>query len=258
MSVSPASDVFTRICASVEEQYVGTVRVCGPAGAGTASCGNGELLSLDDLRSRACSGESGHPERTAVWRHIACHLREESSAGNERNWMLIAVWLLAPRLRGAAHSIARRTGAERADVGSALLQGALEGARVIKGDAAADVEQHLMDAAFVAGWRTGRRGPKETPVGEWDMVREEGVPQPMTRTPSGIVSVDLMSRTLAQQAQGERLGALAHRLGLVAHVRQVRRTSRSRPLRPRGGGHRALSEQPTLFEMWGPAHEASS
>ncbi|MFJ5119380.1 hypothetical protein [Kitasatospora sp. NPDC088548] len=254
MSAPQTPDVFARICRSVEEQYADTVLLCGSA----ALCGSGGPISLDDLRSQARSGESGHPERTAAWRHIARHLREEAEVGGERSWTLIAVWLLAPRLRGVAYSIARQTGAERADVGSALLQGVLEGARAIKREAPADIEQHLMGAVFTTGWQTGRRGPKETPVGGWGMAREEVVPQPMTRTPASVVFVDVMSRTLVQQAQGERLGALAYRLGLLAHVRQVRRISRSRLRRPYGGDHHALSEQPTLFEMWGPAHEASS
>ncbi|TBO58143.1 hypothetical protein EYS09_19005 [Streptomyces kasugaensis] len=258
MSVPTTLDVFTRICRSVEEQYADTMVLCGPADARTAPCGGGEPISLEDLRSRARSGDSVHLGRTAAWGHIAHHLREEAEAEGERSWMLITVWLLAPRLRGAAYSIARCTGAERADVGSALLQGALEGARTIKGVGPADIEKHLIDAAFAVGWQTGRRGSKETPVEEWNMVGEETGPQPMTRTPGAVVRVDVMSRTLAQQAQGERLGALAYRLGLLSHVRQVRRTSRSRPRRPRDGARRTPSEQPCLFEMWGSAHEASS
>ncbi|MFF8769790.1 hypothetical protein [Kitasatospora sp. NPDC015120] len=182
-----------------------------------------------------------------MWRHVARHVREESCTGGERIWTLAAVGLLVPRLHGAAYAIARRTGAERADVGSALLLGVLEGARTVP-EASAGIEQHLMDAAFAAGWRTGRRGSRETPAGERDAARDEAQPSFVLRTP-GVVSVGAMSGRLLQRAQGERLGALAHRLGLLPHVREVRRAGRSRHGGPLGGDHRTRGEQPALFEL---------
>lgn len=257
MSVSPTSDVFTRICRSVEGRYAEAMLPCEPPSARIAPCDGGGPMSLDDIRTQARSGKPDHPERTAAWRHIAGHLQGEAEGEGERGWALIAIWLLVPRLRGGAHSIARRTGAERADVGSALLLGAFEGVRNVTEADLADLEQRLMDAAFAAGWRTGRRGPKEIPLGEWDMAREEAAPPLLTAKPGDVISIGAMSGILAQRAQGERLGALAHRLGLLAHVRQVRRLSRTRPRQPRSRDYPALSDQPPLFETWG-THEASS
>ncbi|MFE4451884.1 hypothetical protein [Streptomyces sp. NPDC056796] len=185
----------------------------------------------------------------AHWQHIAGHIREEREGGDGRSWMLVAVWLLSPRLRGAAYSLSRRTGAEHADVCSALLQGTLEGARTI-GRAEALAEQHLVAAAFAAGWRTGRRSAEETPVGEWGTVREPEEPDPLAITADEVVRVDGVSRTLAQQAQGERLGSLAYRLGLLDHVRQVRQRGRRRVI-PRV--QTSVSEQLVLFGMRGTA-----
>ncbi|MGW1207152.1 hypothetical protein [Streptomyces cyaneofuscatus] len=115
---------------------------------------------------------------------------------------------------------------------------------------ASTAEQHLLDAAFAAGWRTGRRSPEETPVGEWGTVEEPAGPDPLAIAADEVVRVEGMSRTLAQQAQGERLGSLAYRLGLLAHVRQVRQRGRRRVSR---GVEPVVSEQLDLFGMRGPA-----
>ncbi|WP_380285968.1 hypothetical protein [Kitasatospora purpeofusca] len=242
--VSPTSDVLAGVRRRVEAYRVDKVLPCGP----TTPCEAGVPVSPDDLKGRACDGTPGDPGRIAAWRHVGYHVREESEADGERIWTLTAVWLLAPRLRGAAYAIVRRTGAERADVGSALLVGVLEGARTI-GERSEDIEQDLMDAAFAAGWRTGRRGSKEIPVGEWEAVGEAAEPLFAARTAHDVVSVGAMSGRLLQRAQGERLGALAHRLGLLPHVREVRRSSRSRAGQPHRGAGRVLGEQPALFEM---------
>ncbi|WP_436980421.1 hypothetical protein [Streptomyces sp. enrichment culture] len=205
-------------------------------------------ISLDDLYSQALRTEPGHPDRIAHWRHIVGHIRREQEVEDGQRWTLVAVWLLAPRLRGAAYSLSRRTGAEHADVCSNLLQGTLEGVRTLGRVDASLAEKHLVDAAFAAGWRTGRRSPEETPVGEWGSVQEREEPDALTIAADEVVRVEGMSRTLAQQAQGERLGSLAYRLGLLDHVRQVRQHRRHRAS-PRVRA--AVSGQPGLFGVEG-------
>lgn len=252
MSSCPSSDVFTRICRSVEAQYAHGQALCGCSDTYADPRCAGTGITLDDLRSPVLRAEPGHPDRIAHWRHIAGHIRQgpENEVENGPSWTLLAVWLLAPRLRGAAYSLSRRTGAEHADVCSALLQGTLEGARTLDRVDASTAEQHLLDAAFAAGWRTGRRSPEETPVGEWRTEEEQAGPDPLAIAADEVVRVERMSRTLAQQAQGERLGSLAYRLGLLAHVRQVRQRGRRRVSR---GVESVVSEQLDLFGMRGPA-----
>ena len=262
--MSPAHDVFTRIWRSVEDRYADTGLLCRRPDCRFLSLCSGVETTLDDLRSHAVRGDPERPERIVAWRHIAHHLGEEAENRGERDWTLITAWLLAPRLRGAARAIAGSTGAERADVASALLQGVLGAARATEHVDATQIEQHLVDAAFAAGWQTGRRSPKETlvgEVGERDSARNETLLQPLTDSLGELIYVDAMSGVLAQRAQGERLGSLAYRMGLLAHVRNVRRHSRSRQGQQRAGVHRApgeSSEQPRLFEMWGSGDEASS
>lgn len=254
MSLCPSPDVFTRICRSVEQRYDQGQPLCSGSGAPMEPPCGPAGISLDDLRSQALRAEPGHPDRIAHWRHLAGHIRQNQEDEGEdeggRSWTLVAVWLLAPRLRGAAYAPSRRTGAEHADVCSALLQGMLEGVRTLGRADTSLAEQHLADAAFAAAWRTGRRSPEETPVGEWVSVQEPEWPDLLTITADEVVRVEGMSRTLAQQAQGERLGSLAYRLGLLDHVRQVRQRGRRR------AGPRvqtAVSGQLGLFEMRGSA-----
>lgn len=253
MSPQSSQDVFTRICRAVEERYADMQPLCGAADVYTAEFCGGADLALDELRSRASDVASGHPDRIAAWQHIAHHAGEEPDAGGVQSWTLIAVFLLASRLRGAAYSIARRTGAERADVCSAVLQGTLQGVRTLGQAAPSAAEQHLMDAAFAAGWRTGRRGPRETLVGEWGATQEQAAPA-TTITADAVVCVERMSTALSQQAQGERLGSLAYRLDLLADARQARR---HRLRRPSGGVHHELCSQPGLFEIGELVDEAS-
>lgn len=257
MSLSATRDVFTEISRSVEACY-GVEALCGRAGAGTGRCEGGAPVSLAGLRSQARSREPGAQGEAALWHHVAHHLREEAESGGEQRWTLITVWLLAPRLRGASWWFVRRTGAERDDVCSAFLHGLLEGVRSVKAADPADVEQHLMAAAFAAGRRTGRRNREERPAGERDMALDQVAAPPPTRASGEVVHVNGMSRDLARRTQGERLGALAHRLGLLPHVRQVRRNNRSRSgcASDQPGLFELTDEQTRLFETWETAHEA--
>ncbi|MFB7654023.1 MULTISPECIES: hypothetical protein [unclassified Streptomyces] len=217
---------------------------------------------MDDLMTHTAHSQHGSLERTTAWLHVASHLREEAAVGQGHDWTMITVWLLTPRLRRASYALSRRTGAERADVCSALVQGVLEAAQTVEKADAAEIEEYLVDAAFSVGWRTGRRSSKETPVtrvGEWNAEPETAKPDPLTFALDEVVHVGAMSGGLAQRAQGERLGALAYRMGLLAHVRTVRRQRRSRQGQPRAGlPHKSaeLSQQPCLFELRSSDDEA--
>ncbi|MFJ8731901.1 hypothetical protein [Streptomyces bauhiniae] len=162
--------------------------------------------------------------RIPVWQEIGTRLCCE-----EQQWALVAMWLLTPRLRGAARAIARSTHAEYGDVCAALLTGLVEGASSVGANVPDHVEEYLIDAAFKAGWRTGRRSPRESPTEDFDAVRGDQDASETHVAPMGteIVRVGMMSAALAQRAQGERLGALAQRLGLMPHVRETRRLRRA-------------------------------
>lgn len=242
MTTLPSGDIFTRLCGWVENLHADKGLCLHTGTCAMSPCE--EQISLADLRSERTGSSDNGP-----WSHIARHVREEVASGQEGRWTLIALWLLTPRLRGAARVIARRTGAERADICSALLQGVLEGTRTAATADPAQFEQDLVDAAFTAGWRTGRRSPHETPTVEWD--RAHGVISDAvgaTASAVGLVQGDVMSLALSRRAQGERLGSLAHRLDLLDHVRRVRRLRRARGAIARNGVAHMPFGQQSLFE----------
>ncbi|SCD64097.1 hypothetical protein GA0115239_104830 [Streptomyces sp. BpilaLS-43] len=257
MNLPATRDVFTEISRSVEA-FHGVELLCGRAGSGAVRCEGGAPVTLAGLRAQARSHEAGAPSEVALWHHIAHHLREEAEGDGEQRWTLITVWLLATRLRGVSWWFVRHTGAERDDVCSALLNGLLEGVRSVEASDPVDVERHLVSAACAAGGRTGRRHREESPAGERDMAPPDRAAPPPTRAPGEIIHVNGMSRDLARRMQGERLGALAHRLGLLPHVRQVRRNNRShsRCVGDRPRLFELTDEQTCLFETWVINHGA--
>lgn len=259
VTVPPTADVFTRIGRWVEGRCADE-RLCTHTGA----CPEPPLVvcvSLDELRAVISGSDVGSPVRLALWRHIARRVHAESAEVGERRWELIALWLLTPRLEGGARAVARRTGAETADACSAMLSGVLGALRTVGTTEPAAVEEYLMSAAFHAVWRTGRRDPRAVPVEEWDRVSGDSC-DPRDPFPGhadaadhagcggggGLVHVGPMSQALFQRVHGERLGSLAHRLGLLPHVREVRRLRRARP-RPGAGGSRPGAAQPLLFDV---------
>ncbi|WP_335932637.1 hypothetical protein [Streptomyces sp. PTD5-9] len=286
---TPTGDVFARIGRWVEGRYADE-RLCAHEGTCPAYRSD-TCLTLEEMRSATALKTAGSPARLALWQHIARRVREASVASgvsgrdDERRWELIALWLLTPRLRGGARTVARRTGAEPADARSAMLAGALDALRTVGTVMPPDVEKYLVDAAFHAGWRTGRRDPRETPTDAWDrtpsapdrpggpsgpsgpgepgcLCDPSGVCDPAgprgpyprrAGTASGggcaqVVRVHTMTRSLFQRAHGERLGSLAYRLGLLPHVREARRRRRARP-RHRADTGRARAAQPFLFDV---------
>ncbi|MEU7578535.1 hypothetical protein AB0B50_13100 [Streptomyces sp. NPDC041068] len=249
MSVLPFSNVFACLahwveaCCSDEHLCLHHGR-CAEATAG--SC-----LPLSALRAVMQQEDLDGVLRTALWQALARNLERETERGQEQRWTLIALWLLTPRLKGAARAIVGRTGAELGDVFSAVLAGAAEGAATAGAVNPDQIEQHLMDSAFAAGWKTGRRAPNEVLAAEV----EDGPPVPFfpeiapTFIDGQVVQASTMSMALVQQAHGERLGALAQGLGLMRHVREVRRLRRAGLVSSeRPGTGTAMQQQQALFE----------
>ncbi|GHB06090.1 hypothetical protein ACIQRS_30100 [Streptomyces termitum] len=250
MSASFTADVFARVERSVEERHAGGVFPCR-GGAAEGACATGGGVSLVEARSRARGGDFTDSERLAVWQHVGRHLQEEAKDPGDRTWTLIAVWLLASRLRAASYKISRANpGSALADVASAVLEGVLEGVRTIGEKSPEDVGRHLVNAAYTAGWlQAVSPHRRETPVGEWEVLGGTVAQGPQVRAPGGVVEVGDLSGALARRAQGERLGSLAHRLGLLEHARRVRRANRAGSRRPEDRGAHARNGQFVLFEL---------
>ena len=247
MSVLPFANVFACLAHWVET-CCSDERLCLHLG-GCAEAPADSCLPLDAVRAVMQEEAPRCAVRPDLWHAIGGRLEREAEHGQEQRWTLITLWLLTPRLKGAARTIAGRAGAEPNDVCSALLAGAVEGIATAQETDPDQIEQHLMDSAFAAGWKTGRRAPNETPAAEV----EKGLLAPLLQVAAPtfldgqVVRVCAMSMGLAQQANGERLGALAQRLGLMRHVREVRRLRRA-GLGPKEGlAEGGTTQQQTLF-----------
>lgn len=222
MTVLPYADIFVCLTHWVERCWSDEV-LCDHRGDCTDASPH-TCLPVSALPDAVRAGTADASLRDRVWEEIGTRL-----ACQEQRWVLVAMWLLTPRLRGAARVIARSTNAEYGDVCAALLTGVVEGASSTGAKQPGYVEEFLMDAAFKAGWRTGRPSPRESPTEDVDAVRRDQDTSESHIAPTGteIVRVGMMSAVLARRAQGERLGALAQRLGLMPHVRETRRLRRA-------------------------------
>ncbi|MEU7321672.1 hypothetical protein ABZ682_14125 [Streptomyces griseoviridis] len=250
MTLLPFNDVFACLAHWVETSCLDE-RLCLHDGGCTEAPADA-CLPLGALWIAMRNEDRDSAKRAQYWRTIAHHLEREAQRGLEGPWTIIALWLLTPRLKGVARTIVGLTGAERGDVCSEVLAGAVQGMRTIRAAHCERVEGYLVREAYAAGRKTSRRARNEVPEPDLDIGLV--VPDPHLATSSfldgHVVEAGPMSMALVQRVHGERLGALAQRLGLLQHVREVRRQRRVGPGRKAWPGQR-LSEQQErgLFEI---------
>ncbi|MEU6995891.1 hypothetical protein ABZ953_35220 [Streptomyces sp. NPDC046465] len=250
MSVLPFTDVFACLAHWVETSCSDD-RLCLHDGR-CAEAPAGTCLPLSALQAAMRYEERDSARRAQQWKAIAQHLGHEAGQGLEGRWTVIALWLLTPRLKAAVRTVVTRTGAERSDVSAEVLAGAIQGMATVRAANPDRIEDHLLDEAYAAGRKTGRRAPNEVPEPEVGIGLSTSDFQMATQIPidGHVVRVGPMSMALAQRAEGERLGALAQRLGLLEHVREVRRSRSAGLTQKRGSGRcRTGQDQRSLFEI---------
>ncbi|MEU7644452.1 hypothetical protein [Streptomyces huasconensis] len=258
MTVLPFADVFASLAHWVET-CCSNEFLCLHDGDCTEAP-EGSCLPVNTLQMIAQRSPHESARRSELWRAVARSLEAEAERDQKGRWVLIALWVLAPRLKGAVRTIARRTGAEASDVCSAALIGVIEGTRTIRAVGPDEIEEHLLDTACAAGWKAGRRGAYEVLDAEVeDRPARPPLDEPATTfVGDQLIEVGTMSLALAQRVQGERLGALAQRLGLMQHVREVRRLGRAGLGANAGAADRGAREkQQWLFEMGGNSDETA-
>lgn len=250
VTVPPSGDAFARLARWVED-CCSDERLCLHDGDCADQPTTDTCLPLGSVREViARKGPTG-AERARLWQEIARRVRDEREGEQERRWMMIALWLVAPRLKGIAWSInRRRRAAELGDVCSAVLMGAMEGLVTAAEENPGGIEKDLVDAAYAAGWRTRRRPPQEVPMEEISHARGNPLPPAADSEPlvGEVVRVGTVTAPLVQRANGERLGALAQRLGLLPHVRDVRRRRRAGKWPERTDDDRPTAWQQSLFD----------
>ncbi|MEU9452623.1 hypothetical protein [Streptomyces sp. NPDC048277] len=227
MSLLPYDSVFACLAHWVET-CCSAERLCLHTGS-CAEASAESCLPPSVLWAATRYEERGSAEWAERWQAIAKHLHHEAEQGLEGPWTLIALWLLTPRLKVVVRTVIGRTGAESDDVCSEVLAGVIHGMATVRAASPDRIEDHLVDAAYAAGRKTGRRAPNEVPEAEIENRLSTTVPHMAAPLfiDGQVVRVGPMSMQLAQRANGERLGALAQRLGLLRHVRETRRLQRA-------------------------------
>lgn len=185
----------------------------------------------------------------AIWQEVICAAKSETAAHGP--WRLLLIWLTLPRLSGTVYRITTRLRASQPDVEAEMVLALLETLPTVEPGfpCASDV---LVKAACSRAWRFARSAPAVILSGRIeDITANDGHGeaedsgqqdwQVEITPPAGAdgLHAPLRFPIPAVHLEGERLGALAGRLGLSGVVRQAQRTRGGRrtgtlSLRPSG------------------------
>ncbi|MEU2440493.1 hypothetical protein ABZ595_30575 [Streptomyces rubradiris] len=183
-------------------------------------------------------------QATAIWRDVIQAAQSDETPG--RQWQMLLLWLAMPRLTGTARRIARRLRVSPQDPEGEMAATLLERLPAIDPESPDAIGQ-LLHAARSSAWNYARSEARSFPHADMETVaarhaRPEAddseeydendidhVAWEMASPPDPAeLRASLRVTVSAAQVEGERLGALAKRLGLHDMVRQTRRHSRRR------------------------------
>ncbi|MFI0483381.1 hypothetical protein [Actinomadura sp. 9N215] len=159
----------------------------------------------------------------AVWTELVT-----LAQGGDERWQLEAVWMMLPGLRKIVSRLTRGTGSRFGEMEAEVVAGFLEELRDVDAGRA-KVGAFLWWSTFRRAWRARSRDEREIPSEELALIAAERELQDHDIRPlveavhEGVPSVseaDLINRT---RIEGERLGAIAERMGLRYHACRQRR-----------------------------------
>ncbi|GHJ35997.1 hypothetical protein Sm713_16060 [Streptomyces sp. TS71-3] len=204
-------------------------------------------LLLPEARKAAQDPDTDPELRDAVWRRLVqLAQRDRAGAGAGTGapagrgahagcgmWSIVTLWMLLPGLRRAVFRIARCSRVDRQDICSAVLTAALEALY------AADPERpglgdELRRAASSGGWRFAKAAAREQPVADLEITHRQrparihDSAQQDKVVHRGVVGSRGPSGPASARQEGERLGAVAQRMGLDAALRAARLRTTSR------------------------------
>ncbi|MBD0711616.1 MULTISPECIES: hypothetical protein [unclassified Streptomyces] len=211
-------------------------------------------LSIAEAHAALYGPDKNEAFGEAVWRAVIRGAREET--GPDGPWQLVLVWLALPRLTGMAHRVCARLRVNRADVEGDLALGLMDALRTAERHHPLPID-HLISTAGNQAWRSARAARSFLPSADIELLARsrvrpghdllgnlDGLDTPTWEVdlPS-VYRRDRLGAPLrftgsAEQLEGERVGALADRLGLHDVVRRAVRDKRPRrigtvSLRPR-------------------------
>jgi hypothetical protein len=207
------------------------------------------ILTLDQARKTVFDPEADEAVREGIWRQVVGLVQEQRGGECEPPWQLITVWMVIPALRGTASRLFHRFRVDRSDVQSEMLLAFIEAVHSVD-PGHPDLGAFLCRKACSGGWRVRQRVSPEAPVEDIDLAvrslpaadSNDVFPQGHVR--SGGLRAQTSNPASPTQVEGERLGALAHRLGLDVQQRasgSERRVVGHLPLRGRAAAPQSAS-----------------
>jgi hypothetical protein len=183
-------------------------------------------LDLREVRDILLDGEVDTAVHDAIWRELVRLARDHG-----HDWQLVAIWMMLPGLRGISRRLSGGTASVSRDLEAEALTEFLHALQTI------DLSQRQLGAELQrAAYRGGRRvlaqisRSRELPTGDIELVGgiRGGPDQPdgllTDAVHSGVLSVPEAALINRTRLEGERLGAVAHQLGLRYHTCQQRRS----------------------------------
>lgn len=187
--------------------------------AGTDEAGDPHPLTLLDARTIARDTTTTPEHRDTIWRELIHRARHTPDP-----WRLAAVWMMLPGLSSAVHRISHNPRADIADLRSAVITGFLEALNSIDTERE-DLGATLYRSAYSAGRAVCRTYGRELPTDEID--RTPNLPSdPAIPVHRGVATVTRQTQPTRGSLEGERLGSIAHRVGLADHVHRPAQRNR--------------------------------
>ncbi|MFK0192508.1 hypothetical protein [Kitasatospora sp. NPDC090308] len=197
----------------------------------------GDRRLLDPAAARDLAYRPGPEEGRAVWAR-AIRLAQRSQRP-EGEWSTYLVWLLSPALRRTVRKVSDRLAADRRDIEAEAVAGLLEAVPDVDPDHP-EASRRLLGRAAGRAWAAAKSARPERPSRDaaaiadrhalrdgtsadaqpWQPGRELAIGSP--DRPDG-PAAQLRFTASAAVREGERLGALAQRMGLAEVAGRARR-----------------------------------
>lgn len=212
-----------------------------------------QILDLDQARKAVFDPETDESVREAIWRQVVRLAQEQSEGEHEPSWQLIAAWMVIPALRRTVSRLVHRFRVDRGDAQSEMLLAAIEAVHSVD-RGRPELGTFLCRQACSGGWRARKHTSPETPVEDIDVAarslpaadRNDVFSHDHVRR--GVLRSQDSNPASPSQIEGERLGALAHRLGVDVQQRASgsgRRVVGHLPLRGRAAASQPASRNTT-------------
>lgn len=187
-------------------------------------------LTLPEARAFTRDVTNPLKQRDQVWRDVITRARVAPDP-----WALAATWILLPALKSVTYRISRTTRLDIVDLRSAVITGFLEALATINPERD-NLGSTLYWSAYHAGRAACRPHRQVNPTDEIDRITAY-ITDTTPPAHRGVVDTTHTGQPTRSRLEGERLGSIAHRMGVADHLHHPPRYRFTTQLHHRGGPH---------------------